>query len=51
MVAADARSLLMKIHGDLGAVTVKNTAALATQDELLRAAAHRSPAAQAKASR
>jgi NAD-dependent SIR2 family protein deacetylase len=39
-VAADARPLLMKIHGDLGAVTVKNTTAeLAEQDERLRKAA------------
>ena len=39
-IATDARPLLMKIHGDLGAVTVKNTTAeLAAQDELLRAAA------------
>ena len=38
-LATDARPLLMKIHGDLGAVTVKNTTAeLAKQDELLRAA-------------
>jgi NAD-dependent SIR2 family protein deacetylase len=38
-IATDARPLLMKIHGDLGAVTVKNTTAeLASQDELLRAA-------------
>ena len=38
-IATDARPLLMKIHGDLGAVTVKNTTAeLAEQDELLRAA-------------
>ena len=38
-LATDARPLLMKIHGDLGAVTVKNTTAeLAEQDELLRAA-------------
>jgi NAD-dependent SIR2 family protein deacetylase len=39
-LATDARPLLMKIHGDLGAVTVKNTTAeLAGQDERLRAAA------------
>ena len=38
-IATDARPLLMKIHGDMGAVTVKNTTAeLASQDELLRAA-------------
>ena len=38
-LATDARPLLMKIHGDLGAVTVKNTTAeLAEQDKLLRAA-------------
>jgi NAD-dependent SIR2 family protein deacetylase len=38
-IATDARPLLMKIHGDLGAVTVKNTSAeLARQDDLLRAA-------------
>jgi NAD-dependent SIR2 family protein deacetylase len=38
-IATDARPLLMKIHGDLGAVTVKNTTAeLASQDERLRAA-------------
>ena len=38
-LATDAQPLLMKIHGDLGAVTVKNTTdELATQDELLRAA-------------
>ena len=38
-LATDARPLLMKIHGDLGAVTVKNTTAeLAEQDERLRAA-------------
>jgi NAD-dependent SIR2 family protein deacetylase len=38
-IAADARPLLMKIHGDLGAVTVKNTTAeLAEQDKRLRAA-------------
>jgi hypothetical protein len=39
-LATDARPLLIKIHGDLGAVTVKNTTAeLAEQDELLRKAA------------
>jgi hypothetical protein len=39
-LATDARPLLLKIHGDLGAVTVKNTTAeLAAEDELLRAAA------------
>ncbi len=39
-MAIDARPLLMKIHGDLGAVTVKNTTGeLAGQDERLRAAA------------
>jgi NAD-dependent SIR2 family protein deacetylase len=38
-LATDARPLLIKIHGDLGAVTVKNTTAeLAGQDERLRAA-------------
>jgi NAD-dependent SIR2 family protein deacetylase len=38
-IATEARPLLMKIHGDLGAVTVKNTTTeLASQDELLRAA-------------
>jgi len=39
-LATDARPLLVKIHGDLGAVTVKNTTAeLDHQDEQLRAAA------------
>lgn len=39
MLATDARPLLIKVHGDLGAVTVKNTSAeLASQDERLRAA-------------
>lgn len=39
-IATDARPLLLKIHGDLGAVTVKNTTAeLASQDELLQSAA------------
>jgi NAD-dependent SIR2 family protein deacetylase len=39
-LATDARPLLMKIHGDLGAVTVKNTTMeLDQQDERLRAAA------------
>jgi len=39
-IPTDARPLLMKIHGDLGNVTVKNTTAeLASQDKLLRAAA------------
>ena len=38
-IATDARPLLMKIHGDLGAVTVKNTSAeLEEQDKLLRKA-------------
>jgi hypothetical protein len=38
-LATDALPLLMKIHGDLGAVTVKNTSAeLAEQDERLRKA-------------
>lgn len=38
-LATDAHPLLIKIHGDLGAVTVKNTTAeLAEQDEKLRAA-------------
>ena len=39
-LATDARPLLMKVHGDLGAVTVKNTSGeLAAQDGRLRAAA------------
>jgi NAD-dependent SIR2 family protein deacetylase len=39
-LATDARPLLLKIHGDLGAVTVKNTTAeLMTHDEQLRDAA------------
>lgn len=39
-LATDACPMLMKIHGDLGTVTVKNTTAeLAGQDERLRAAA------------
>jgi hypothetical protein len=38
-IATDALPLLMKIHGDLGAVTVKNTSAeLAVQDKQLRLA-------------
>jgi hypothetical protein len=38
-IATDARPLLIKIHGDMGTVTLKNTSAeLAEQDKLLRAA-------------
>ncbi|HUB38110.1 MAG TPA: SIR2 family protein [Streptosporangiaceae bacterium] len=38
-MATDARPLLIKIHGDLGTVTLRNTSAeLAEQDRLLRAA-------------